>query len=170
MDLDADFGLRVVFTEREDSPIGDTTTTTIHVDGRAVSYEGPFGTGEMGVYDTETVRFELTDQQASILRRELDTYDMCQSVTERYDAATADAGDEYAVRREIDVEATLVVDGKQYDVDLEGVTSVDGNRTDREHPDQLRGLRHLCGRFKEWAEESREPPSYPWWHPQSWLS
>ena len=164
------FALSIEFTEREDSPTGGTATSTITVDGRSVTYEGPFGEREQGAFDTETVEFELTNRQMDILRQELDNYDMDTDVDETFDIDTIDADtEEYAVKRDIDVTATIVTDGDECEMAMTGVTSVDGHKTDRECADQLRGLRHLCGRFKEWAEESQQEPSPPWWHPRSWF-
>lgn len=170
MDVESSFGLHIEFTEREDSPTGRTTTSTIRVDGQSATYEGPFGEQRGGEFDTERVEFELTGEQLRILQEELENFDMHQSVTASFDVESIDADTtEYAVRRDIDVTATIVADGTEHEMNLTGVTSIDGHRTDKECTDQLRGLRHLCGRFKEWAEESQREPSPPWWHPKAWL-
>ncbi len=79
-DVDESFALEIDLTERERSLDSQTNTFGISVDGSAVRYHGPYGEGTRGVYRSESVSFELSADQRADLRREVDSYDLAQSV------------------------------------------------------------------------------------------
>lgn len=157
MELDSSFGLSISLTRREHSVDAHSTSYDVLVDGTHVKYRGPYGEGTRGMYETRTVEFDLTDDQLSELRREIDNYELRQSVTETFDVDTH--GKECV---EIEAAATIVIDGETHELQIAGVTDVRGQNTDMAHHQQARGLKTLCRMFKSWAEESEEKA---WWNP-----
>lgn len=151
METDGSFELSIELTERERGRDPHSNTYEIHVDGTHVRYRGPYGEGERGRYGTESVEFDLTDDQRFHLDLQLDSFDLRQSVTERFHT---DTGGKQS--RGVDAEATITTDGETHELRIEGVMNVRGEDTDMEHHEQARGLRTLCREFKTWAEESEK--------------
>lgn len=132
------FVLDMDVTEAEHSKDSHSNTFDISVDGRDVEYHGPWGEGVRGWFDTQRVTFTLTDDQVSRIRRTIDNYDLRQSVSETFE--TEPTGPSHSV----DADATLVVDGERYDLQIAGTTSVKGDDTAMEHIEQARGLLFIC--------------------------
>ncbi len=157
--LGEDFRLAIDLTEREISIDAHTNTFEVLIDGSHVEYHGPYGGGTRGRHDTDRVEFTLSDDQRTRLRRELDAFDLRQSVDETFEVDTADE-----FHRRIDVEATLHVDGQTHELQVEGVTKIRGRETDMEHYEQARALETVCWLCKGWAENRRR-----WWNPLGFL-
>lgn len=156
MQLDDSFELSIALTEREHGRDPHENTFEITVEGSHVTYEGPYGEGERGRYATETVEFDLTDDQRTKLRRQIETYDLLQSVSDSYEAADVTAD------RDVEARATIGVGDDSYTLDVEGPTSIrEAPSVDWEYREQARGLKALCYEFKPWAEDAGST----WWNP-----
>jgi hypothetical protein len=151
MEIDSSFELSINLTERAHGPDPHSNTFDILVDGTHVQYHGPYGEGTRGRYETESVEFELTDDQRTRLRRQVANYDLRQSVEETFHTDT-----DAMQYRDVDVEATIVVDGETYELRIEGILDAHGTDREMEHYQQARGLIALCREFNSWAEESEE--------------
>lgn len=92
---------------------------------------------------------ELSPEQRSELRGWLQQYDCCRSISETFEI---EPDGPYA---EIDVAATVVLHGTEYDIQIAGVTSVRGEQTDMEYRTQADGLRWICRQFDRWFSDAR---------------
>lgn len=149
MEIDSTFELSIDLTEREHGKDPHSNTYDIDVDGTHVQYRGPYGEGTRGRFETESVEFELTDDQCEYLMLQLKSYNLRQSVTETFYTDTE--GQKY---RDIDAEATITLGGETYELQIEGVMDIRGKDSDMKHLQQAEGLKTLCWNFKSWAEES----------------